>query len=103
MSYRMTEYLCDECRARTESLEDRDAIRLVIDCSCGGRAGRVISAPKIKTVWASAARRGPREEPPHPGCMDTRSLADGEKPREWKYKRKKMRIDARRAQIRANI
>ena len=103
MSWIALEYLCGTCHERIERFEDRAAIPTEIECSCGGHAERAISAVKGKVVWGSAASRGGREDPPHPGMMDTRPLADGMKRSEWKKKRREVHGNARYKQIRGNL
>lgn len=43
---RMYEFLCDACHSTTEKLTDYEAVD--VQCDCGGKATRKISAPAIK-------------------------------------------------------
>ncbi len=75
MSWRLQEYACDR-GTRSESLEPAAALPEWVVCGCcGGRAERAISAVRTKTVWGAAASTG-SSEPPAPGAIDTRPLAD---------------------------
>lgn len=97
----LSDYHCETC-GTFERLEERPAPMLV-ECPCGAQAGRVIGS-KVGATWkAQAVSYGGREAPPHPNCIDTRPLADGMKPKEWKHRRKRLRISARHDQIKANI
>lgn len=103
MSYILLEYTCGSCGLRVESLESRSSPSPSVSCpcpSCPGTAERVISAPKVGTVWATAVTRGKSDERPSPGYLDTRGMADGQTRREWKAERRKYRSDQRRAEIR---
>lgn len=88
MSLIVREYRCASCGAKQERIESRTAETESRSCECGGTAERIISAPKLGTVWGAAARQGPPEEPP-PGAFTTRELAEGMSKSEWKAKRRK--------------
>lgn len=99
MSYILLEYECRACGERIESLESRAApSRIVPHAPCNAVAVRVISAPKIATQWATVTRG--KSDPPPPGALDTRALADGMKRSEWRAQRSKWHQDRRRAQVR---
>lgn len=90
MSYRSQEYVC-EAGHRTESLERRSRVRRSIPCEvCGETAVRCISAPKTRTVWASAATQGRPEPPPSPLATNTEAIGEGQSVREWRKQRAKV-------------
>lgn len=89
------DFHCPTCGTTSEHLVDRGTE--FVRCDCGGSAQRQFCAPKVRTVWGAAATFGGREAPPHPGMMDTRSLAEGEKYSEWKKRRQESRRDEMRA------
>lgn len=78
------EYHCDQCGERIESLELRGAGALV---HCGVLALPVVSAPKVRTVYANVAR-GKNERPPP---LSTAAIADGMPTGEWRQKRAALR------------
>jgi hypothetical protein len=101
MGYVLLEFRCRHCGARIESLEDRaQPAQTIAHAGCGGLADRTISAVRSLTVWGSVSR-GAREEPPSPGCLDTRPLADGMPLREWRAKQRAYRRDQRRAWVKS--
>lgn len=93
MALRYFEFDCASC-GRFESLESEHHDFLPCP-SCGGTSWWVISAPKIKPSYASAATSTRSNERP-PGALDTRSLAEGESPSEWSRRtREKIRKERR--------
>ena len=101
MSYIIVEFSCAPCGRRFESLENRPPPDAAPCPSCGESSERVISAPKHKTVWASAVTTAKSDPPPSPYYMDTRPLAEGMPLAEWKEKRRKMWAEKDRADLKA--
>lgn len=104
MSFVLLEYACRLCGARHESLEARSAPAKTIPhppCGCAAVADRVVSAPKVKTCWASAVTTAKSEPRPGPAAMDTRPLAEGMPPSQWRKKRSEMWRDRDRAAAKA--
>lgn len=94
MSWMLAEYVCNHCGVRFESLEERPAPRLLPHhCEdpgppLAGVAEMVISAPKVGTVWATAASMGKSDPPPTSRHLDTRDLGDGMSMTEFREKRR---------------
>lgn len=87
--YRCTSKLCGYMHESLEHYEIREK-----PCpECGAPAIRAMPAPKVRTVYGAAVSYGGREAPPHPGMMDTRSLAEGESYSSWKARRQKARSE----------
>lgn len=106
MAYVLLEYACRSCGARYESLEARSAIAKKLPhppCGCAAVADRVVSAPKVKTCWASAVTTAKSDGPPGPAAMDTRALGEGMKLSEFRAKRSAMWRDRDRAAARARM
>lgn len=102
MSLIMLEYLCEICDERFESLESRSAMPpFLLHPRCGALAERVISAVKFKTKFSEVTRG--KSDPPPPGTVDTRALAEGMSTNEWRKRRSKERRNKRYAEIKANI
>lgn len=103
MSYILVEYLCGTCKVRDESLESRPAPRRRA-CrteGCRGRAQRVISAVRYKTVYASAVTRAKSDPLPGPLAMDTRELGEGRPKADWKKERRRLWKERDWARLRA--
>ena len=95
MSWLLLEYRCD-CGVTIESLERRGEEPPTLPCRvCGGTADRAISAVRSKTVWGAAVSTG-KSDPPPPGVMDTRGLAEGMSYAEFRQRRRQDRIERRR-------
>ena len=77
MSIFLVDYLCASCEQTFEVFQDSGEVHREMLCECGGTASRCLSAVKSKTVWGAAASTG-KSDPPPPGAMDTRPLADRE-------------------------
>lgn len=94
MSWRLIEFECPS-HGRFEELLPRgeSAASSYLCPSCQADSPRVISAPKVGTVWGYAASRGKYEPPPHPGVLATKSLSEGESYQSWKTKRRAYRRD----------
>lgn len=106
MSYILLEYACRQCGSRQESLQSRSAPAKSLPhppCGCAARADRALSAPKVKTVWCEAVSMGKSDPKPSPGCLDTRSIADGESPHEWRKRQNAYRHEQRRKMIKADL
>jgi hypothetical protein len=102
MTYTVAEYLCP-AHGRFDSLEPRPAPSLLACPECGELSESVISAPRIKTQWGTAAVRGKPAERPYPHAMDTEKLADGMADAEWKRHRAKVWEDKTRRENRAKV
>lgn len=100
MGWRVAEFWCDPCAWRGESLEQAPVPASMPCQICGGDAEHVISAPKVKTVWATVTRGKNSKDDRPPRALDTEALADGMKMSDWRAMRKKLHSDRRRAQVR---
>lgn len=85
MSWICLEYRCPSGHTH-DSLEVRDEPSTHIACAtCGEKAKRILSAPRIKTPLFSVVRgSGPEEH--NPNIPDTSLLADGMSRKEWRAK-----------------
>lgn len=105
MSWRLLEFHCDQ-HGRFETLLPRSQAESTssLECpSCSSVCERVLSAPKIHTVWGAAANRGSYEPPPNPGYLSTRALAEGQSYSDWKKARREFRAEERRQQIKKEV
>lgn len=75
MSWLLLDYVCSACGAVTEYFADRAQPERCIDCECGDKAERAVSAPHVKTqtVWVETGNNEPR--PPH--ILNTEKFAKG--------------------------
>ena len=93
----LCEFLCESCGQVHESLEKRSAIPGAIDCPCGSKAERCISAPKVKTPLITVATG--KSDPPPPHVLDTRPLAEGQSYSKFKAERRKYHRDRTYAKV----
>jgi len=106
MSWFMAEFDCPT-HGRFESLLPRAEAAYTSShgCpSCGVASARVLSAPKVGTVWGAAASHA-KSNAPHenPAVLNTQPLADGMRYSDWKKKRREFRAEERRKEIKREL
>lgn len=104
MSFLLLDFRCQSCDSTEEHLISRSDPSSPPPCAiCGGATERVISAPKLGTVWAAPVSMGKSGER-HYGCFDTRPIADGKQTvRQWKKARREFRRQESIAQLRKEL
>jgi len=82
------DFRCPGCRVEWEESVDAHDNDAVTCPTCGTFADRVIGAPMVGTVYATAVTTAKSDVRPGPGTLDTSTLTEGETRGEWKKKRR---------------